>query len=147
MTDSIEKLEHIESSAEPGTETLPVKTLAQKILEIQNAVGVVNKRGKFGSEMGGGNYLRIEDAVVAVQVLHLRVDAGLGLGDGGDAVELGLGLPVLGGVTYVSLFKSKSQGMMETAGFGASAVALMMIYGVLIVLSINLHSVMSGSLG
>ena len=59
----------------------------------------------------------------------------------------GLGLPVLGGVTYVSLFKSKSQGMMETAGFGASAVALMMIYGVLIVLSINLHSVMSGSLG
>jgi polysaccharide chain length determinant protein (PEP-CTERM system associated) len=59
----------------------------------------------------------------------------------------GLGLPVLGGVTYVSLFKSKSQGLMETAGFGASAVALMMIYGVLIVLSINLHSVMSGSMG
>jgi polysaccharide chain length determinant protein (PEP-CTERM system associated) len=59
----------------------------------------------------------------------------------------GLGLPVLGGVTYVSLFKSRSQGMMETAGFGASAIALMMIYGVLIVLSINLHSVMSGGLG
>ena len=57
----------------------------------------------------------------------------------------GLGLPVLGGVTYVSLFKSRSQGMMETAGFGASAVALMMIYGVLIVLSVNLHRVMSGS--
>lgn len=59
----------------------------------------------------------------------------------------GLGLPVLGGVTYVSLFKSKSQGLMETAGFGASAVALMMIYGVLIVMSIDLHRVMSGSLG
>ncbi len=59
----------------------------------------------------------------------------------------GLGLPVLGGVTYVSLFKSRSQGLMETAGFGASAVALMMVYGVLIVMSINLHSVMSGSMG
>jgi hypothetical protein len=45
------------------------KTLAQKILEIQDRVGVVKKQGKFGSEMGGGNYLRIEDAVVAVNKL------------------------------------------------------------------------------
>jgi ERF superfamily len=45
------------------------KRLAMKILEIQDAVGVVNKKGKFGSEMGGGNYLRIEDAVVAVNKL------------------------------------------------------------------------------
>ena len=48
---------------------VPRKTLSQKILEIQNAVGVVQKRGKFGSEMGGSNYLRIEDAVVAVNKL------------------------------------------------------------------------------
>lgn len=45
------------------------KTLAQKILEIQDRVGVVKKQGKFGSEMGGGNFLRIEDAVVAVNKL------------------------------------------------------------------------------
>lgn len=45
------------------------KNLAQKILEIQNLVGVVNKRGQFGSEMGGGKFLRIEDAVVAVNKL------------------------------------------------------------------------------
>lgn len=47
----------------------PKPTLGQKILAIQNAVGVVKKQGKFGSEMGGGNYLRIEDAVVAVNKL------------------------------------------------------------------------------
>jgi hypothetical protein len=45
------------------------KNLAQKILEIQDRVGVVKKQGKFGSEMGGGNFLRIEDAVVAVNKL------------------------------------------------------------------------------
>lgn len=44
-------------------------TLAQKILEIQDKVGVVAKKGKFTSEMGGSNYLRIEDAVVAVNKL------------------------------------------------------------------------------
>ena len=44
-------------------------TLSQKILAIQDAVGVVKKMGKFGSEMGGGNYLRIEDAVVSVNKL------------------------------------------------------------------------------
>ncbi len=47
----------------------PPRTLAQKILDIQNSVGVVKKQGKFGTEMGGGNYLRIEDAVVAVNKL------------------------------------------------------------------------------
>jgi len=59
----------------------------------------------------------------------------------------GLGLPVLGGVTYVSLFKSRGQGMMETAGFGGATMALMMVYGVLIVMSVNLHRLLSGSLG
>jgi len=49
-------------------DTAPL-SLAQKILAIQNSVGVVNKRGKFGSEMGSGNYLRIEDAVIAVNKL------------------------------------------------------------------------------
>lgn len=61
--------ENIQVSAE----TPKPKTLAQKILEIQDRVGVVNKKGQFGSEMGGGKYLRIEDAVVAVNkllVLH-----------------------------------------------------------------------------
>ncbi len=48
---------------------VPPRTLAQKILEVQNSVGVVKKQGKFGTEMGGGNYLRIEDAVVAVNKL------------------------------------------------------------------------------
>ena len=55
-----------------GQQSVPEKkplTLAQKILAIQNTVGVVKKMGKFGSEMGGGNYLRIEDAVVAVNKL------------------------------------------------------------------------------
>jgi ERF superfamily len=56
----------LEPQATPET---PKKTLAQKILEIQDKVGVVNKRGKFDSGMGGGNYLRIEDAVVAVNKL------------------------------------------------------------------------------
>lgn len=64
MTD--EQKEHLESAI---SDPLPVKNLAQKILGIQNAVGVVKKQGKFGSEMGGGNYLRIEDAVVAVNKL------------------------------------------------------------------------------
>lgn len=54
---------------EPGSVTVipaPPKNLATKILEIQKAVGAVKKRGKFGSEMGGSNFLRIEDAVAAV---------------------------------------------------------------------------------
>lgn len=55
---------------EDAVPKLPITiTLAQKILEIQNAVGVVKKQGKFDSAMGGGNYLRIEDAVVAVNKL------------------------------------------------------------------------------
>lgn len=52
-----------------ASEAPPPKTLAQKILEIQDKVGVVKKMGKFDSQMGGGNYLRIEDAVVAVNKL------------------------------------------------------------------------------
>lgn len=60
------------SEAKPALEAVPDPpklTLAQKILQIQDAVGVVQKKGKFGSEMGNGNYLRIEDAVVAVNKL------------------------------------------------------------------------------
>jgi hypothetical protein len=53
----------------PEPSLAPPKTLAQKILEIQDHVGVVKKQGKFGTEMGGANYLRIEDAVVAVNKL------------------------------------------------------------------------------
>lgn len=57
-------------SAMAPKEPLEVRrTLLQKLLEIQDRVGVVKKQGKFGSEMGGGNYLRIEDAVVAVNKL------------------------------------------------------------------------------
>jgi hypothetical protein len=52
------------------TETLPAPlNLAQKILEIQDRVGVVKKMGTFGTEMGGAKYLRIEDAVVSVNKL------------------------------------------------------------------------------
>ena len=58
-----------ESDNEIKTAEAPKLTLAQKILEIQDKVGVVKKQGKFGSEMGGANYLRIEDAVVAVNKL------------------------------------------------------------------------------
>lgn len=59
------------SEAKPALEAEAPKklNLAQKILAIQDAVGVVNKKGKFDSAMGGGNYLRIEDAVVAVNKL------------------------------------------------------------------------------
>jgi hypothetical protein len=60
MTDKVQ--------SEAPVEVVP-KTLAQKILDIQDRVGVVKKMGKFGSEMGGSNYLRIEDAVVAVNKL------------------------------------------------------------------------------
>lgn len=53
---------------DPIAEPPPAETpgLARKILEIQAAVGTVKKKGKFGTEMGGSNYLRIEDAVFAV---------------------------------------------------------------------------------
>lgn len=54
-----------ESDNEIKTAEAP-KSLAQKIIEIQQEVGTVKKKGKFGSEMGGSNYLRIEDAVFAV---------------------------------------------------------------------------------
>ncbi len=57
-----EVIPEIRPTAEP-------KTLAQKILDIQDRVGVVKKMGKFGTELGGANYLRIEDAVVAVNKL------------------------------------------------------------------------------
>lgn len=57
-------------SAMASKEPLEVRrTLLQKLLEIQDRVGVVKKQGQFGSEMGGGKYLRIEDAVVAVNKL------------------------------------------------------------------------------
>lgn len=49
--------------------------LAQKILAIQSAVGVVKKRGKFDAAMGNSNFLRIEDAVLAVS--KLMVEQGL----------------------------------------------------------------------
>jgi hypothetical protein len=60
---------HAPDTAVPAEEKETKRTLAQKILAIQDAVGVVKKLGKFGSEMGGANYLRIEDAVVAVNKL------------------------------------------------------------------------------
>ena|SRR6202790_324833 len=59
---------------EPTTEQ-PNKNLAMKILEIQKAAGIVKKRGKFGTEMGGSNYLRIEDTVMSVG--KLLVEQGL----------------------------------------------------------------------
>lgn len=71
MTD---KPEAIEAEIVP----VPKLTLSQKIADIQNSVGVVKKRGKYGSQGGGGGnweYLRIEDAVVAVN--KLMSDRGL----------------------------------------------------------------------
>jgi ERF superfamily len=56
-------------SEETKTPEAPKRTLAQKILDIQEKVAVVKKRGKFGTDMGGSSYLRIEDAVVAVNKL------------------------------------------------------------------------------
>jgi len=53
--------------AVPNAET--PKSLVQKILDIQSKVGKVKKQGKFGTEMGGSAYLRIEDAVIAVSKL------------------------------------------------------------------------------
>lgn len=55
--------------APASVEAVAPKTLAEKILEIQDRVGVVKKQGRFDSAMGGGNYLRIEDAVVSVNKL------------------------------------------------------------------------------
>jgi ERF superfamily len=60
---------------EPVPEPPKALNLGQKILEIQRAAGIVKKRGKFGSEMGNSNYLRIEDTVMAVG--KLLVEQGL----------------------------------------------------------------------
>lgn len=62
MADKVEEQASVEAPPIP-------RTLSQKIMDIQNSVGVVNKKGKFGTEMGSANYLRIEDAVVAVNKL------------------------------------------------------------------------------
>jgi len=62
MTGAKEPLDIAQAKPEP-------KTLVQKILEIQDRVGVVKKQGTFGTEMGSAKYLRIEDAVVAVNKL------------------------------------------------------------------------------
>jgi polysaccharide chain length determinant protein (PEP-CTERM system associated) len=56
----------------------------------------------------------------------------------------GLGLPVVGGVSYVAMFRTRAQATLETAGFGATAVALIMLYGVLIAITFDFHRALSG---
>ena len=56
----------------------------------------------------------------------------------------GLGLPVVGGVSYVAMFRSRAQTTLETAGFGATALALLMLYAVLIAITLDFHRALSG---
>lgn len=55
-----------------------------------------------------------------------------------------LGLPVVGGVSYVAMFRSRAQATLETAGFGATALALLMLYGVLIAITFDFHRALTG---
>jgi polysaccharide chain length determinant protein (PEP-CTERM system associated) len=56
----------------------------------------------------------------------------------------GLGLPVVGGVSYVAMFRTRAQATLETAGFGATAVALLMLYAVLIAITFDFHRALTG---
>ncbi|HEY1505980.1 MAG TPA: XrtA system polysaccharide chain length determinant [Stellaceae bacterium] len=56
----------------------------------------------------------------------------------------GLGLPVLGGVSYVAIFRTRTQATLEMAGFGATAVALLMLYAVLIAITSGFHHALTG---
>jgi uncharacterized protein involved in exopolysaccharide biosynthesis len=56
----------------------------------------------------------------------------------------GLGLPVVGGVSYVAMFRTRAQATLETAGFGATALALLMLYGVLIAITLDFHRALTG---
>lgn len=56
----------------------------------------------------------------------------------------GLGLPVVGGVSYVAMFRTRAQATLETAGFGATALALLMLYGVLIAITLDFHRAFTG---
>jgi polysaccharide chain length determinant protein (PEP-CTERM system associated) len=52
-----------------------------------------------------------------------------------------LGIPILGSVTRISLGAARRRAAMQLAGFCASAVMLIAVYGTLLALSLNLHSV------
>jgi polysaccharide chain length determinant protein (PEP-CTERM system associated) len=56
----------------------------------------------------------------------------------------GLGLPVVGGVSYVAMFRTRAQATLETAGFGATALALLMLYAVLIAITFDFHRALTG---
>ncbi len=56
----------------------------------------------------------------------------------------GLGLPIAGSVSYVSLMRNRAQTTLETAGFGATTFALLMLYAVLIAMTFDFHRVLSG---
>jgi polysaccharide chain length determinant protein (PEP-CTERM system associated) len=55
-----------------------------------------------------------------------------------------LGLPIVGGVSYVAMFRTRAQATLETAGFGATALALLMLYAVLIAITFDFHRALSG---
>ncbi len=59
----------------------------------------------------------------------------------------GLGLPIVGGVSYVAMFRSRAQTTLETAGFGATAFALLMLYAVLIAMTFDFHRLGGGGVG
>jgi uncharacterized protein involved in exopolysaccharide biosynthesis len=52
-----------------------------------------------------------------------------------------LGLPILGSVTRISLGTARRRSTMQLAGVCAGAVMLIAVYGVLLLLSLNLHPV------
>ena len=59
----------------------------------------------------------------------------------------GLGFPIAGGISYLTFFKSRAQATLETAGFGATALALLMVYAVLIAMTFDLHRAVAGGGG
>jgi polysaccharide chain length determinant protein (PEP-CTERM system associated) len=58
-----------------------------------------------------------------------------------------LGLPVLGAVSYVARAKSRGRALMDAATFGASAFGLVAIWGLLVLISLDLHRLLPGRAG
>jgi polysaccharide chain length determinant protein (PEP-CTERM system associated) len=56
-----------------------------------------------------------------------------------------LGLPVLGAVSYVARGQSRARSLMDLATLGASALGLVAVYGLLVILSLDLHRLLPGS--
>ena len=76
-------------------------------------------------------------AAVAAAVLMSQLDRSFGT----LAQLRELGLPIVGSVTRISLGAARRRAVFQLAGVCASAVMLVAVYGTLLLLSLNLHSV------